>query len=313
MGTDLSADDQQGQPQEQEQDFTAHPVWSPVLEMFPDGAQRDALLAQIKESERNSSAAIQKARSEAAPEEWRGLIDEAKEVGLTPDELSQAYNNFEEMREQIAIDPDAWLTGMRSEIDAAVDRGDITRKAGAQLKRDATEQAAAGADEPVGLEDPAIAELKREVAEQKQWRAQQEQQWQEEQQRLQEEQDNEDVQQRSQQFIQTFESTFNNDASLANVEPQDRYVVANHAINLLQANENLTEQQAADEAIAQFRRMGALPQAGTRSAPVPIGGGSNQRVQQQTQVGTGDARSVDKTREQAMIEEAMRQAAAGIV
>lgn len=309
-----SADDQQNQDQQQQQAGSGvHSSWDGVLEMFPEGAQRDALIAQIREQERNASTAIQKASESQAPEEWRELIDQAKQVGLTPEELSQSYNQFEEMREQIANDPDGWLDGMKSEIDQAVAAGQLTRKEGAQLKKDATAQAAAG-DAGVDLEDPAVAELRKEVEQQRQWRERQEREQQaarEEQERL---DDERATQEATQRFVQTVEGTFNNDTALAAVEAKTRYIVANHALALLESNDGMTEQQAADEAVKQFRELGVLPAAGGTPAPaVPIGGGSNQRLAPPAAVGRADARGVDKTREQAMIEALAQQQAAGIV
>lgn len=307
-----SADDQQNQDQQNQTGSGVHSSWDGVLEMFPEGAQRDALISQIRESERNASTAIQKASEAAAPEDWRELIDQAKQVGLTPEELSQSYNQFEEMREQIASDPDGWLDGMKNEIDQAVQRGDITRKEGAQLKKDAATQAAAG-DAGVDLEDPDVAELRKEVEAQKQWRQQQEQQAREAQERFEEEEQQRLVQENTNRFVKTVEDTFSGDASLANVEPKTRYIVANHALALLESNQGMTEQQATDEAVKQFRELNVLPAAGVSTASmIPIGGGSNQRIQAPTAAGRGDARGVDKTREQAMLEALAQAQASGI-
>jgi hypothetical protein len=312
--TQPSADDQQNQDQ-QPAGTGVHSSWDQVLEMFPEGAQRDALVNQIKEQERNASTAIQKASEAQAPEEWRGLIDEAKKIGLTPEELSESYNQFETMREQIASDPDGWLEGMRSEIDEAVTRGDITRKQGTQLKKDAAAQAAAGGDDDLAnLEDPKVAELQRRIDAQDAWRQQQEEAEQQRREEEQEQLNQQEVEQQTQHFMQVFEGAFNNDPVLKDVEPETRYIVANHALNLMDANPNLDEQAATTEAINQFRTRFGLGGGPAQQQPgVPIGRGSNQQVQGQQQQQFGTGRDADKAREKAMVEEAMRQAAAGIV
>lgn len=307
--TDIEPTEQQNQDQQQHTGTGVHSSWDGVLEMFPEGAQREALLAQIKESERNSSTAIQKARESATPEEWQGIIEAARESGVTPDEIGASYNQMLEMQEQIQADPDGWLNTMKAEIDQAVERGDITRKEGAQLKRDATTQAN---DAGVDLEDPQIAEMRKELEEQKRWREQQSQQQQEFERQQQEEQANAEVQRQTQEFIETFENAFNTDPALKDVEAENRYVVANHAVNLMQSNDSMTPAQATAAAIDQFRKMGALPSAASTQAP-PIGGGTNGHLPGVQAPGRGDARGIDKDRAKAMEEELARLAASGIV
>lgn len=307
--TDVDPNEQQTQEQ-QAAGTGVHSSWDGVLEMFPEGAQREALLAQIKESERNSSTAIQKAREAATPEEWRGIIDAANESGVTPDEIGASYNQMLEMQEAIQADPDGWLNSMKSEIDQAVERGDITRKEGNQLKRDATAQVK---DDPaVDLEDPQIAEMRKELEEQRRWREQQTQQQQEFERQQQEQQANAEVQRQTQDFITTFENAFNTDPALKDVEAENRYVVANHAVNLMQSNESLSPEQATAAAIEQFRKMGALPSATSSQVP-PIGGGTNGHLPGVQAPGRGDVRGIDKDRQKAMEEELARLTASGIL
>ncbi len=303
--------DQQAPEQQQEQQWSAHPSWSGVLDMFPEGAQRDALLAQIRESDRNAQKAIEQARANQAPEEWQQLIDLARENEVPPADLVDAYNNIDTMREQIAADPDAWLASMKDEIDQAVQSGQLTRKEGAALKRDATQQAAADPS-AVDLEDPALAEIRGELEAQRKWREQQEEQARQAQEAADEQAQQQAQQQAVNHFISVFEGAFNGDAVLKDVEPATRHIVANHALSLMQANDALTEEQATQAAIQQFQGLGALPKAPAAGAPVPIGGGSNQQMQQAPAAGKGALSGVDKAREQAMLE-ALRQAqSAGI-
>lgn len=303
---DPTAQDQEQQNQ-QPAGTGVHSSWDGVLEMFPEGPQREALLSQIRESERNSSTAIQKAREAATPEEWQGIIEAAKESGTTPDEIAESYNQMVQMQTDIAADPDGWLTTMKDQIDQAVERGDISRKEGAQLKKDAASQADA-----VDLEDPQVAELRKEVDAQKRWREQQEQQAREAQERREQEEAEQASQDATREFIQTFEQTFTGDAALAGVKDEVKYLVANQAVSMIQSDDNLSYADAAKGAIELYRKNGMLPAAG--AAPqVPIGGGTNQRLTPPPAAGHGDARGIDKSREQAMLEEIARQTAAGIV
>lgn len=303
-------DQQQNAPapeQQQEQQWAAHPSWSGVLEMFPEGAQRDALLAQIRESDRNSQKAIEQARANQAPEEWRELIRLSQENEVAPEDLIESYNSVDQMREAIAEDPDAWLSSMKDEIDEAVRQGQITRKEGAALKRDATQQAATGGDDPAPLEDPAIAELRQGLEQERRWREQQEQQAREAQEAEQERQAEQASQAAVNQFIEAFETTFNAEPALQGVEDETRYIVANHALTLLQQNENLSPEQASKQAIEQFQTRFGLPKAPAAGAPVPIGGNNGSMQQPATAPGKGALGGIDKAREQAMIE-ALRQA-----
>lgn len=292
--------------QQQEQQWAAHPSWSGVLDMFPEGAQRDALLAQIRESDRNSQKAIEQARANQTPEEWRELIKLSQENEVAPEDLIESYNSVDQMREAIAEDPDAWLSSMKDEIDEAVKAGHITRKEGAALKRDATQQAAAG-DDPAPLEDPAIAELREGLEQERRWREQQEQQAREAQEAEDEAAQQQATQDAVNHFISVFEGAFNNDPVLKDVEPATRHIVANHALTLMQANDSMTEEAATAAAIEQFQTRFGLPKAPAAGAPVPIGGNNGSMQQPATAPGKGALGGIDKAREQAMLE-ALRQA-----
>jgi hypothetical protein len=297
----------------QQQEWQPHPSWNSTLEMFPDGPQREALLSQIRESDTNSQKAIETARSNAAPEDWRGLIDAASEAGLTPDELGQAYNQLDEMRESIAADPDAWLTGMHAEIDRAVAAGQLTRAAGAAAHREAN--AAANEDDTVDLDTPEqqrLAKLQERLDAQEQRWEQEEQRRQQAEQEQFDRENQADTERQTQEFVQTFDGAFEADPVLKQVEPETRFIVANHAINLMASNPDLTAEKATSEAINQFRTHFGLGGGVKPATPgVPIGGGTNQQITT-PQAGAGTARGIDKTREQAMLEMAAQLQQQGI-
>ena len=80
----------QGGEQQQNELPPIHPAWNDALATVPESL-REPIYNQIRESEKQSQSAIEKARQSAVPEEWVGLINEATEQGLTPDALADGF------------------------------------------------------------------------------------------------------------------------------------------------------------------------------------------------------------------------------
>lgn len=251
----------------QQQETAIHPSWDKALAAVPESL-RGPIYEQIRTSERESQSAIEKARENATPDEWRALVSEAAEVGLTPAELVDSYNATNGMRQQIAEDPDAFLSNLTEQVRAAVRAGDLTAKQGSALLQDAQDQV----DDTVEL-DPRDAQI-RELQE-RQERFEQGQMQQQEaaeyQQQLAE------AEQTGQDFINQMNNQFEVNG-MAGLEGKTKAIIAGYANDLLEENENLTAEAAATQAVAEFKQrfnIQTAPAPAAGQPRVPIGGGSN--------------------------------------
>src|SRR6478735_3051269 len=69
---------------------TVHPAWDKALQGIPEPWQAP-IREQIQRSDAEARAAIEKARAESTPAEWRQLVEQAQQYNLTPDEFIEAY------------------------------------------------------------------------------------------------------------------------------------------------------------------------------------------------------------------------------
>lgn len=122
------ADEQTPQP--------VHPAWDNALKGIPDAWQAP-IREQIKVTEREMQAAVEKARAESTPQEWRDLVEQATAEGLTPDEFIDAYNGRIDMQRRISENPDGFLSELTAFIDEQVAAGHLTRAEGVAAKKDA--------------------------------------------------------------------------------------------------------------------------------------------------------------------------------
>jgi len=137
-----------------------HPSWEPALAAIPD-MLRKPILEQIAVSEREAQAAIEKARAESTPEEWRNFIAEAQKAEVNPNHLTDAWNASLAIRQ----DPQGFYETLGAQIDAAVKAGTLTRKEGTAAKaevRDAIQEVQNDGipDELLTPEQKEIKELK---------------------------------------------------------------------------------------------------------------------------------------------------------
>lgn len=141
-------------------DYSAHPVWGKAVEAIPE-VLRGPLYETIRQSEREAQIAIEKAHEERTPREWQELLAEAQQMGLTPEQLAEAYVSQSDLQKLLLSDPDGFIETMTQQIDALVASGQITRKEGAAAKQQAAE-----------LTDPLETDEQREIRELKAWREQ---------------------------------------------------------------------------------------------------------------------------------------------
>jgi hypothetical protein len=276
-----------------------HPSWERALEHIPE-AWRAPIVSEFQNADREAQKAIEKARAEAAPAEWQNLLEQARQNGLTPDELIDAYNGQIDLQNRIKEDPDAFLTEISDFIDQQVASGALTRKQATQARKEVADAAAAAGEDPL-YETPEAKEIR----ELKEWRAQQEAQQAAAAKQQQEQASEQEAQAYADQFMQTFDSSLAAQG-LGELPLPLQHQLALTADSILGANPAFNEQQAIDAAITNFRQsLGALgaqlpgpaAQQAAPALPPVIGGGTSTPppAQQQTPQ-TQDGRSSEAVR-----------------
>lgn len=261
-----------------------HPAWDKALEGIPELWQKP-VREQIKATEAEYQRAIEQARQGGVPEDWRGLYQQAQEAGLSPDDLVNGYISQQNLLQAMVEDPDQFVADISAQIDQAVAAGQLTRKEGAALKRDAAGAAAeAGGDDLLTPEQKQIQELQQRIEARDQREAQQQQEWatQQQQQEMQQIADEE-----AGSFIDAVMNAFDTDPQLAGAEAGTRQIAAQVANGLLDADQTgtLSYEAAAAQAIAMLRTQlgwgGAPAPQGQPSAAQAIGGGGTAPLGQQ--------------------------------
>lgn len=138
-------------------DYSTHPVWGNALAPIPD-LLRGPIVETIRESERQAQTAIEAARANSTPAEWRQLIEEAKTAGVTPEQLVESYEGQRAMGELLHSDPDAFLSEIQGQVDAMVQAGQITRRQG-QAAMQQAQQVAADAQPILSDSDQRLADM----------------------------------------------------------------------------------------------------------------------------------------------------------
>lgn len=253
-------------PAEQQQAAAVHPAWDQALGNIPEGWQ-GPIREQIRVQEAEFQKELEKARSGGVPEDWRGLYDQAHQLGLSPQELVEAYNGQQQLYQQMVADPDGFLDSLRSEIDQAVQQGLITRKQAAQIDAQAQAQvdAAAGAD-LLTPEQQQIQALQARLDQRDQQELTERQQYAQQQQFEQMQQAAADE---AQNFVAAVHDAFDTDPQLAGAKPEVRQIAAQVASGYLDADTTgqLTYATAIQQALAQLRQ-----QLGWGGAPAPLQG-----------------------------------------
>jgi hypothetical protein len=291
-------------------DYSTHPVWSKAVEGIPE-MLRGPLYETIRESERNAQAAIEKARGEGIGPEWRQLATEAAEMGVTVEELADAYLGQTQLSELLASDPDAFVASMEAQIDQLVASGQITRKAGAEAKKDAQQLAA---DEQTdALLSPAEKELK-ELRARLDERDQKDQQREAaEQQRREQEAFDAQLDQQAEAYFDVFDQEMvtaglmrdNGAGVLVGTVPVETLrMIAETGGKLIDANPRLAPQQAVKQAFDTVKR--TIEAAGGKLGPqaaaqVPVIGGSSARPSGQP-AATGQPRTMEDREAAALAE-----------
>lgn len=300
-------------------DYSAHPVWGKAVEQVPE-MLRGPIYEAIKTSEREAQSAIEKARGTDIPQDWRDLVAEAAELGVTVDQLSEAYRGQALLAEQLQNDPDAFLAEMQQQVDHLISTGQITRRQGAQ----AMQQANAAAAEQT---DDLLTPEQRELKEIKAWKEQQEaaQRADAERRRQEDAQRAADAQQ--EQLAEQYFDEFDRQMEAAGFATRDAAGKLTAAIpiavfqqigrvggELIDANPRMTPQQAITTAINQVRQLveatgGKLAPTGQQQAPqVPVIAGSS-AIPGQAAPAAGSRSMEDRAN--AALQEALRLAGAG--
>lgn len=119
---DTSAPATNVDPDEVPEGYKARDEWEQALGVVPDSL-RKGIYKQIRRSERESQAEIEKSRGQSVAGPWKDFADQAQAAGITdPAVLVEAYN----IQQQIAADPQKFLVDLRDELQQAVNEGRIT-------------------------------------------------------------------------------------------------------------------------------------------------------------------------------------------
>lgn len=279
-----------------------NPVWERAIAHIPE-AWRAPIIAEFQNVDREAQKAIEAARANSTPSEWKALVDQATKAGLTPDEFIDAYNGQLDLQERVQADPDAFLNELKTFVEGEISAGRLTRKQGAA----AIQQANAAAEEDPDLfETP---EAKRLAALEQREQEREQRAKQEAEQRVEQER-----QQEAEKYATTFLSELNdvmvqNGFTTLDAAGQPQYAVplplqhqiALTADSLLDADASLSPRAAIEKATQAFRQqmqaVGAqLPQApgqapARQQIPVLGGGTGGQVAPAAPEKLTGDARN----------------------
>lgn len=279
-----------------------HPAWEKALAVVPDSL-RGGIYEQIRTTERESQAAIERARTQSVPKEWQDFATGAQSNGIDPQQLIDSYNVAQAMQN----DPVAFYEQLGREVDAAVASGQLTRAEGAVAKN----AAAAQIEQLDGLKTPEqerIDALQAQLDGVTQNMSAREQQ-------VEQERVNQQAQVYYDEFNDIVQTTFEN-AGFGNATVETKVAVMRMADSALNGDQTdtLSLQQAVEGAfnsLIAFRN--AQPGAAAAAAPqagqilrVPVGGGSS-AIAAPEPVHFGNDLAGKKSRHDAMMEEAKRQ------
>lgn len=248
-----------------------HPAWESALKLIPEELHPQ-ILEQIRQSEVEAQKAIEKAREQTVPDEWRDLFAASEAAEANPAILINSYNAMVAMME----DPIQFRDSLNRRIDEMVAAGQLTPAQGEERKVDDTQ-----ADELLTDEQKEIRDLRKRLDE----REQKEQTAEE---RRQQAAAEAQLEQEALTHATEFVSVINAEVGLpANVSEDAvppavnrlRFTIAQLANDALSKTPGLTIQQAVAGARAQLTALGAgavpaAPAPAAASAP-PIGGGTS--------------------------------------
>lgn len=249
-------------------EYKVHPSWEKALEAIPD-MLRGPVIEQVRTSERESQSAIEKARAEATPAEWRALAADAADNGITVEELVSNYNSALSFREQLQADPDAFLASLSTEIDGLVASGQLTRKEAAAARKDLEATA-----EILSPDQERIRTMQAQLD-------QQEQRWADRDDQASSIQQAEAADAYVNEFFTAFDARMDANG-LAGVNEDTKAAVARIADSILTADtsDTITSEQAIDEGIRQLVQSvtamgGTLPVRQGAAPRIPVNGGSS--------------------------------------
>lgn len=237
-----------------------HPAWERTFEEagIPD-MLRPKLIEQVRRSETEAQRAIEAARAEAVPAEWKAFIEQSAGANASPTELIQAWN----ATQQMINDPFTFLDNFQKGIDEAVAAGQITAPEGRTLKA----QAADALGDPAALE----TDEQKQIRELTEWRTQQEA-------ATAQAQLDQQATQYANDFWNALDSTLAT-AKYTNLTDEQKQSVADWADTALfnDPTQTLTIQKAMDAAVARLATFGIQPVPDAAPAPnqLPVQGGGN--------------------------------------
>lgn len=307
MGSDIPTDNGQQQEPQEPQETALHPAWQSAFDAIPEDLRESdmfkGLTQQIRESEKNARKAIEDARGQApqVDEDWAGLMESARENGLTAAELVDGFNASASMRDRIAEDPEAFLDSLEESIVEAVKRGDISVSEGSRLLKKGEKQV-----DEVNLNptDDRVDQLQKRLDARERAEREQQDAWAQQQA---EQEAMAEAEQDGAAFVQAAEATFESNG-FSGIPNPSKAAIAQYAANLMESGAASDPTAAMQASIDLFKQQfnlqpAAAPQGGQRP---PIGGGSGAIQSQAPQKFASD-----KDREAAMIAEAIRLGAAG--
>lgn len=302
-------------------DFATHPVWGKALETVPDILRQPGtpLYEAIKTSENEARKAIESARGTDIPQDWRELVAEAQQMGLTVDELAQAYQGQQSLAEMMNNDPDGFVRELQAQVNALVESGQLTRAQGREAMQQVTDAAAAEQT------DDLLTEEQKQLKELQAWKAEQEARAQREEQARQQQELAARIEREEEAASTAYFEAFDREMEAAGfmarnaasgqlestIPVQTLQLIARTGAGLMDADPRLPREQAIKQATQQVRSMiegagGKLGPAAAAAAQVPVVGASSSFPTGQPQQPTGQPRTM-ADRMQAALAEATRQ------
>jgi hypothetical protein len=151
---DTSTPDTSVDPDEVPEGYRARDEWETALGVVPD-ALRKNIYKQIRRSERESQAEIEKSRGQSVAGPWKDFADQAQQAGITdPAVLVSAYN----IQQAIAADPQKFLVDLRDELQQAVNNGQLTASEAAKAFYEGQQKAVEPSADP--METPEMVQIR---------------------------------------------------------------------------------------------------------------------------------------------------------
>lgn len=277
--TETQPGDQATETQQEQPGFGVMPMWDPFLEQLPE-AWREQGKELIGKTEAQLNKELEKRAARSVDPDFLELYTEAKEGGISVDELRDTYNRQLDMQEAIQTDPAGFLNALQKELQQQVDAGALTLREGTKILAGAEaavqqQQHDDQADLEKSPEQKRIDELEAKMTE----RDRREQEAQQEQDRRANQERHDAFRKEAENFTMQIEDVFK--ANLGDgsgghaTSPQVRRafatLAAQYSDDAMRAGQPITTEVAIQKALADYGSWDVLRPKGAPG--IPVGGG----------------------------------------